>query len=120
MADYYLADSCLWLDYLTGKGKKEFLDQEIPLALSALSLFEIAKKLKEFNFPFKKIQYILRYLQEYNLILNVDSAISIHAINFSEKLGAIDALLYATASANELHFFTRDNDFRGLPNTHFI
>ena len=120
MADYQLVDSCLWLNYLTGKSTKEFLDQEIPLALSVLSLFEIAKKLKRFNFPSKKIQHILQYLEEYSLIFDVDSSIAIQAVNFSEQLGAVDALLYATAQINECPFLTCDNDFRGLPNVKII
>jgi len=121
VANYYLIDSCVWIEHFMTNNKKPFLDQEIPLALSTLSFFEIIKKLKNLNFPPKKINHIINYFKEYNLILPTDTTIALEATNFPPKqLSAMDALIYTTANIHNCIFVTQDNDFRGLPNVQFI
>ncbi|HLD79397.1 MAG TPA: PIN domain-containing protein [Candidatus Nanoarchaeia archaeon] len=117
MTDSKLIDSSVWLEYLIhGKYKDLFETKEI-LHLSVLSLFEIKRKLIRDKFNANEIITALEFIKKRMLIAPVSAEISNKAVELSlqYKLGAMDALIYASAALHPAVLITCDNDFRKLP-----
>jgi len=60
----------------------------------------------------------LAFIKKKSFIISVNSELAESAaeISIQHSLGAVDALIYASALKNNAVLFTLDNDFRGLKN----
>lgn len=118
MTDSKLLDSSIWLSYLTNKEFTELIELKEALYTSSLTLFEIKKKLLKEKTASNIINQSIAFIKQRSLILPLTKEIAENAadISYNSKLPAIDAMIYASAQMNKLTLFTRDNDFRGLPN----
>lgn len=119
MTDSKLLDSSAWLEYFHNKRYIELIESNATLLSSSLSVFEIKKKLEKENQKKEFVMECLEFIRKRSLIISVNSIIAEHAAELSVKynLGAIDALIYATAQKQKSILMTKDNDFRDLPNT---
>ncbi len=111
-----LIDSSLWLSYLINGDHKDIIDTEGILLLSALSLFEIKRKLLKEKLSSPVIEKRLDFIRRKSLIINADTAIADKAADLAiaHDLPAMDAIIYASALLNNAIVLTLDNDFKGL------
>ncbi|OGY55454.1 MAG: hypothetical protein A2912_01475 [Candidatus Buchananbacteria bacterium RIFCSPLOWO2_01_FULL_40_23b] len=116
MTDSKLLDSSIWLEYLIHGKYKEIIETQETLYISSLSLFEIKRKLTRDKFNEIQIIKALEYVKKRTLIILVSAEISEKAVELSlqHTLGAMDALIYASALIQQAILLTCDNDFRAL------
>ncbi len=116
MSGSKILDSSVWLDYFFNAQFTELIDSSEIIYLSALSWYEIKRKLWKEKVEPQKISRSLEFLRKRVLILSVTTDIADCATELSlqHHLAAVDALIYATAKTHSLPLFTCDNDFRGL------
>jgi len=116
MTDSKLLDSSIWLEYLIHGKYKEIIETQETLYISSLSLFEIKRKLTRDKFNEIEIIKALEYVKKRTLIILVSAEISETAVELSlqHTLGAMDALIYASAIIQQAILLTCDNDFRQL------
>lgn len=114
-------DSSAWLAYFFAESQdaRELIESDALLITSSLSLFEIKKKLllsKKGPEPF------LEFVKRRSQLIVPEIALTEKAADLAveHKLGAMDALLYATSLFHHAEFVTGDNDFRGLPGVSLI
>ena len=121
MTDIKCLDSSAWLAYYFGESLnvKEIIDTAGIIITSSLCLFEIKKKLRSLK---KEDTEFLQFVKQRSGIIPPTTAIVEQAADLAieHKLGAIDALIYATALAHHSELVTGDNDFRGLKNTRIV
>ena len=118
MKDSKLIDSSVWLDYFINGLHKKIIDSNEILMLSALSLFEIKKKLTKIKVSSKTISKSIGFIKKRSIILSLNAEIAEKAVDVSieKNLPAIDSLIYITAIKNDATLLTLDNDFKGLKN----
>ena len=123
MTDSELFDSTIWLDYFIKGSFKEKIEQETIFALSALSLFEIKRKLlKNKYLKMKDINEKISFIKSKSNILPIDETIAERASEIADEknLGAVDSLIYTTSLVNNMVLLTLDNDFRGLEKVNIL
>ncbi len=118
MTEYKLIDSSLWIAYLFEGTCVSFIESEEILLLSALSLFEIKRKLHQKNIPNHVIMEKIEFVKKRSLVIPLSSEIAEQAAELSiqHNLPAIDSLIYTTTLMNDAVLITLDNDLRGLKN----
>ena len=109
-------DSSVWLEYLLKGSFRDMIEGDEIFFLSAMSLFEIKKKLVKASPPSDIIINSMKFIKKKSFIVSIDSEIAEYAAEISilHNLGAVDALIYASALKNNVELITLDNDFRGL------
>ncbi len=114
----YLVDSSVWIDYLLAESKsaKDILEQTANMFTSALTLFEVKKKMLQKKLSREDVQAAMAIMTKRGLLLVPTTEICNLAAELSviHNLAAMDALIYATAQHHKLILVTRDNDFRKL------
>lgn len=120
VTDYKLMDSSAWLALLYEEDKRvhKIVEDRQIIFTSVLSIFEIKKKLIEWNVISQKINNSINFIKARSILVEVDEKISESAVEAwkNNKLAAMDALIYATASSVNAELITLDDDFKGLPN----
>src|SRR3989344_1072345 len=104
MSEYKLLDSSVWIAYLFEGMFKELIENEDKLFLSALSLFEIKRKLLKKKIKKADLQDKINFIKKRSIVLSIDGKITEKASELSaeKELPAIDSLIYATSFLNEL------------------
>ena len=122
MTDSKLLDSSAWLEFVINGAYKEIIESDIILFTSALSIFEIKKRLINKKYEEADIIKIIDFIKERSIIINADKEIAERAVEISFKynLATIDSIIYTSALSNNSEFITLDNDFRNLPNATII
>ena len=117
--DSKLIDSSVWLAYLFNGSYKDMIESNEVLLLSALSLFEIKKKLAKSKIDNNKIARSMDFIKKRSLVVPVNEEIAEIAVDIAldNDLPLVDSMIYATAMLNNSTLITLDNDFRGLKNT---
>ena len=117
-------DSSAWIAYFFEASirAKEILEHESIIYSSVLSIYEIKKKLIALKTSTPKIKEVFDFIQSRSIIILLDQAISEQAVDYSlhYKLGAIDALIYASAKSVNSVLLTADSDFNGLPDADIL
>ena len=115
-------DSSLWLAYFLNGVHREIIEKEETFLLSAISLFEIKRKIKSSSLIQEHQQHSFDFLREKTLFIPIDESITDLAVSLALKhqLGAADALIYATTVQQRAMLITADNDFRGLPHVEIV
>ena len=117
----YFLDSSVWLAYFLAASEeiKKIIDSNPVLFTSAISLFEIRKRLIKENLQNKKIAQACEFIKENTIIIDIDTEISEKAVAISikDKLHTVDALIYTSAIVNNAILVTADKkDFSSLNN----
>ena len=118
MKDSKLIDPSVWPGYLFNGRFTEVIDSDEIIFLSALSLFEIKKKLMKSRVETAKITKSMEFIKKRSLIIPVSGDIAKKAVELSLEKGLpiIDSVIYTTSVLNNAYLITLDNDFRGLKN----
>ena len=116
MTDSKLIDSSVWLSYLLNGEFQNIIENDEIIVLSALSLFEIKKKLAKSSMPSGKISKSMDFIKKRSIVIPISAEIAEKAaeIALANKLPAADSLIYATSVLHDSILYTIDNDFRGL------
>ena len=116
MTDSKLIDSSVWLSYLLNGEFQNIIENDEIVVLSALSLFEIKKKLAKNNMSSGKISKSMDFIKKRSIVIPISAEIAEKAaeIALANKLPAADSLIYATSVLHDSILYTIDNDFRGL------
>lgn len=111
-----LIDSSIILSYFFDGKYKEIIEGEQNISISAITLFEIKKKLLERNITERLVNEKIDYIKSRVIILDVNEKIAEMAAELSKKynLPSADSLIYASSLKNNLTLLTKDNDFHGL------
>jgi len=115
-------DSSAWLAYYFGDSLfvKELVEKgEYTIVTSSLTLFEIKKRLLKLK---KDAHPFLSLVKQRGSIIVPATAIAERAAQLAveKKLGAMDALIYASALATSSELITQDSDFCGLEGVQVI
>ncbi|MEK6964251.1 MAG: PIN domain-containing protein [Nanoarchaeota archaeon] len=120
----YLVDSSVWIDYLLAESKpaKDILEQTANMFTSALTLFEVKKKMLQKKLSQEDVQTAMAIMAKRGPLLVPTTEICNLAAELSvtHNLAAMDALIYATAQHHKLMLVTGDNDFRKLKEVKII
>lgn len=111
-----LLDSSIWLAYFFEGNFSELIETDETFCLSALSIFEIKKKMLRANVPLRLVQEKLSHIKSKSIIFSVDDSLAENAVEISikHKMPMADSIIYATAIVEDAKIFTLDNHFRGL------
>lgn len=116
-----LLDTSAWISHFSETDKEQvtkLLQANISVFSSVLTLFEVKRKMLKDKATPEKIDYVIGIITSRSFLIELDAGICLSAsdVSATHKLGAIDALLYATAQDNSCTLITFDNDFRNLEN----
>lgn len=116
--DSKLLDSSIWLGYFLYGEFSEVIEKSDFLHLSVLSLFEVQKKLRKASLKSEDIEKCISLMRAKSIILDLTGEIVDKAVDVSieKNMPSIDSMIYATSLIKNLQVYTKDNDFRGLPN----
>ena len=116
MTDSKLLDSSVWLAYFTEGDCKEYIESSTILLLSAVSIFEIQKKLIQSKLPKEHIMKCMEFVKKKSIVIPVTTEIAESTISIAleNHMPVIDSIIYATGILNHADVITLDNDFRGL------
>lgn len=91
---------------------------DVKVYASALSLFEVKRKLLKECAKKDFIERCIELMITSSIIIEVDEQVSLAAADYAEKfkLPAADAIIYTTALLHACTLITFDNDFRNLEN----
>lgn len=117
-SELMLLDSSAWLLYFLRQSDRmrALIESDAILLSSAVSLFEIKKRLLKGNYSRNEITEALRFVKTRSLIIGVDEKICEAAADLSvkHKLAAVDSIIYATSGTCNAELVTADNDFKNL------
>ena len=118
MTDSKILDSSVWLDYFLNNEQAKLIESEEKIITSAISLFEIKRKLLRENYKKEQIKKIIHFIKQRGRISNINENLAEDAaeIALKKKLHMADAIIYATAQHHQAHLLTLDTDFKNLEN----
>ncbi len=116
-----LFDSSTWLAYFLGEipAVQELAEStDKTLFTSVLSVYEMWKRLQRLSWTEKEIRKALEHVLMNSQVVQLEFEACVQAAQESIKtdLGAMDALIYASAGRCHAVLVTLDNDFRGQKN----
>ncbi len=119
MSEHVLLDSSAWLGYLLNAHSRvtALVDSEACIKFtSALSLFEVKKKMLKVGIRNRRIEDALYFIKAKSSVVPADGDLCEQAAAdcIGNGLHATDAIIYRTARNNSAKLVTRDYDFRGL------
>lgn len=119
--DSKLLDSSIWIEYLLNGSFKNIIEND-QIFLSTISLFEIKKKLVKSNIPLNVITNSINFVKKKSFLVLVSAEIAEYAVELAiqNRLGAVDAIIYASALRSNSVLLTLDNDFRKLKNVEIL
>lgn len=113
-----LVDSSVWLAYYFegAQQAKTLIDSDLALFSSVLSFFEVERRLRSLHCEEEKIFEFLDFMDLRSTTLFVDRLVTSLAVQLSvvHKLGAVDAILLASAQIQNLTLVTGDYDFHTI------
>ena len=114
-----LIDSSAWLSYFLAENElsKKFIEEgNHVLMISALSIFEIKRKMSMKNVKQLKIEEFLKFVKTRSLLIDVNEKICNNAVDLSLKhnLHTMDSLIYCSAILNKATLISGDAHFSGL------
>jgi toxin FitB len=117
-------DSSGWIEIAVGgpnaKAFAEALEPSQSILSSVISLYEISKYLTR-EAGDTDAQEVLAFIRNYPVIaITEDLALYAADLSAIHQLAMADALIYATALANNATLWTQDVDFKGLPNVRYF
>ncbi|MBI4043601.1 MAG: PIN domain-containing protein [Candidatus Diapherotrites archaeon] len=126
MTDYKLfLDSSIWVGYFMRAA--ELLGQMVDshegkVFTSALSFYEVPRKLHMLSRNEAFIKEAIRFMRENSTIIKVDEEIAGQSVEWAikNKLAIADSIIYQSARSSESILITADNDFRGLSKVQVI
>ena len=118
-----VVDSSAWLEYF-GDGPNadvfaEAIESPGGLAVPTLTLFEVFKRTRQLTDETTALEAIAVMLQGRVVELSATLAIDAARISLEIGLAMADAIILATARAEDAVLWTQDSHFEGLENVEF-
>jgi predicted nucleic acid-binding protein len=119
-----LVDSSAWIEWLIGSDVGDVLAVDLPertqWLVPTIVQFELAKWLTR-EISEDKADQVIAFTQTC-VVADLDTATALSAVDLSNrhKLATADAIIYATALANDADLLTCDRHFEGLPRVRYI
>ena len=116
MTDTKLIDSSVWIDFIVNGSYKELIENSDIIIVSALSIFEIKKKLVKKGYNINHVNKGMDFIRKRSMVADVTGDLAIKAVEISidNKMPMADSIIYATALEKDAEVYTLDNHFRGL------
>ena len=118
-----VVDSSAWLEYF-GDGPNaavfaEAIESPGELAVPTLTLFEVFKRTHQLTDETTALEAIAVMLQGRVVGLSATLAIDAARLSLNTGLAMADAIILATARAEDAVLWTQDSHFKGLDNVEF-
>ncbi len=117
-SELMLLDSSAWLLYFFRQSDRmrTLIESDTVLLSSAVSLFEIKKRLLKGSYSRNEIAEALRFAKTRSMVIGVDAKTCEAAADISVKhnLAAVDSIIYATGGICNAELITADSDFKNL------
>jgi predicted nucleic acid-binding protein len=118
-----VVDSSAWLEYF-GDGPNaavfaEAIESPGELAIPTLTLFEVFKRTRQLTDETTALEVIAIMLQGRVVELSATLAIDAARLSLEIGLAMADAIILATAHAEDAVLWTQDSHFKGLENVEF-
>lgn len=118
-----VVDSSAWLEYF-GDGPNaavfaEAIESPDELAVPTLTLFEVFKRTRQLTDEGTALEAIAVMLQGRVIELSATLAIDAARLSLEIGLAMADAIILATARAEDAVLWTQDSHFRGIENVEF-
>jgi predicted nucleic acid-binding protein len=119
-----LVDTSAWIEWLldssVGKSVGAELPDNVEWLVPTIVQLELAKWLTR-EMGENTADQVIAFTRTC-IVSNLDTAIALAAADLCarHRLPMADAIIYATARANDAHLVTCDKHFEGLPNVRFI
>ncbi|MEK6970584.1 MAG: PIN domain-containing protein [archaeon] len=126
MTDYKLfLDSSIWVGYFMRVGELvgQMVDShEGKFFTSALSFYEVPRKLHMLKRNEAFITEAIRFMRENSIIITVDDKIANQSVEWAikNKLAIADSIIYQSTLSSEAILLTGDADFNGLPKAQVV
>lgn len=118
-SELYLIDSSGWLEYLTEDSKSaafgHYLEGEAPVLVPSIVIFEVYKHLAKNRGRTLADRFMSQVLQRRVVPLDETIALAAASASLDHRLGAADAIVYATARVCQAQLVTANTHLRGLP-----
>ena len=122
--DSRFLDTSVWLSYYLAESEtaKTAIESEHMLFTSVLSLFELRRKLLKMQYTTEQIDGFVDFVINRATIAGIspDTASMAAELSVKHVLGAMDALLLASARSSGHTFLTFDKDFKNLKDVEVI
>ena len=117
----FFFDTSTWISHLDsseGGQIRDIVMSNATIYTSVLTLFEVKRKLLKDTLHIEKIDEAINNILTRSILIEISPEISLSAseYSFQKKLGAIDAIIYASSQIHSCTLITFDNDFRDLEN----
>jgi predicted nucleic acid-binding protein len=122
-----LIDTYTWIEIFRnspwGRQALEFIEQNSPLAVSVLTMYELQYRFNDLYGEEKTGSFITTILTHAEVIpVDIQIAIAAGTIRIGQKkkdngMGAVDCLILATARIHHLNVLTGDRHFDGFEET---
>ena len=123
-ASSYFVDSSAWVSYFYGESSnaRNVIESRDVIFTSALSLFEVKRKMLREKHPMKEIERAMDFIKDRSIIVDVTETQAEMAseVSIEKRLHTIDALIYTGADEVKATLITCDSDFQGLENVKVI
>ena len=118
-----VVDSSAWLEYF-GDGPNaavfaEAIESPSELAVPTLTVFEVFKRTRQLTDETTALKVIAVMLQGRVVELSATLAIDAARLSLEIGLAMTDAIILATARAEDAVLWTQDSHFKGLENVEF-
>jgi predicted nucleic acid-binding protein len=117
----YVVDTNAWIGYFDAETRFKAVIEESILETPASVVAEASIVMRRRGYPETLRKKVLDVIFEKSLILPLERAQAekVGELVVEKKLHFADAIVYAYSN-EEKHVLTKDRDFKGLPNVHFI
>ena len=119
-----LLDSSVWIAYFIESNQKaiQLINSSEALLTSAVSLFEVKRKLINHGVPQEKLKISLEFIKQRSMVTDVNGELCEKAADVSLKynLKSIDSIIYTSSQTNNATLVTCDSDFKNLPNVELL
>lgn len=117
-SEKFLVDSSGWVEYF-GDGPKAnsfaaYLEQENSVLVPTIVLYEVFKKLSREHGKTSADRFVSYAMGRLIVPLDEMLALSAARVSLDYRLAMADAIIYATAQAQQAKLVTSDTHFRGL------
>lgn len=119
-----LLDSWAWIEYIKGSSPgnaaRKYIESNEEILISTINISEIYRKLLS-DMPQeadKLINFVIN--RSFTILLDIEIALNAAKIKHEKKLGMADAIVLATARANDATIITGDDDFKDIDNVKMI
>jgi predicted nucleic acid-binding protein len=119
-----VVDSSGWIEYLTDGTNADFfttpIRDKVHLVVPTISIYEVFKKFLQQSSESDALKVV--GIMSQGIVLDLTTSTAVHAAKLSHdhKISVADALMLASARAENATLWTQDEHLRGFPDVKFV